>query len=276
MTIAARRAALWRVSARPLDQFPGAAAAYSLRQLSALDLDAVRLRRSSDNAEADFKASALTDGTLTTWLGGGDAFVRTWYDQSGSGRHLQQATTGFQPRLIGGVHCLFDGTNDFMQYNGTTPTSPAVSCFVVAKKVTHRTFGGIFSLLPVPLTGNSDFNRLDAGTFNQDTAASNLAFQRTNGMRLAYSGYSLGSYFLASILQRPAFNSLRLDGAAAVTDTASLSLVNSGGIIVGARFEGFVVNHGNLEVKELIIYGSNQAANETAIRDNVNAFHSVF
>lgn len=55
----------------PLDEASGAAAAYSLRNLSAsYSGDVVRVRRSSDNAELDFSASEITDGTLESWVGG--------------------------------------------------------------------------------------------------------------------------------------------------------------------------------------------------------------
>jgi len=52
-----------------LDQYTGAAAAYSLRQLSVNTTNVVRVRRSVDNAEADFTADEITDGTLTSFVG---------------------------------------------------------------------------------------------------------------------------------------------------------------------------------------------------------------
>ena len=77
-----------------LDSYSGAAAAYSLRQLSwAYGGAVVRVRRSSDNTESDFTATEVSDGTLAAWVGAGnDGFVRTWYDQSGNARHMIQAT----------------------------------------------------------------------------------------------------------------------------------------------------------------------------------------
>jgi len=52
----------------PLDT-ETAAAAYSLRNLStSYSGSVVRVRRSSDNAEADFTATEILDGTLTDWV----------------------------------------------------------------------------------------------------------------------------------------------------------------------------------------------------------------
>ena len=67
-----------------LDQYGGAAAAYSLRALSSgwLAGDVVEVRRSSDGTLQDFTASQITNGDLLTFTGAGDGFVSTWYDQT--------------------------------------------------------------------------------------------------------------------------------------------------------------------------------------------------
>jgi|DEB0MinimDraft_6_1074348.scaffolds.fasta_scaffold15705_2 hypothetical protein len=109
-----------------LADYPGAAAAYSLRLL---DTDytgsAVRVRRASDNAEQDigFDGNGDLDTTaLATFCSGTDGFVKTWYDQSGNANDATQTTTGSQPKIydsatgvvvIGGNPAvLFDGVDD--------------------------------------------------------------------------------------------------------------------------------------------------------------------
>lgn len=57
------------------------------------------VRRSSDNAVADFTYSEVTDGTLVAWVGGGnDGFVRTWYGQGGI--NAVQTSASNQPRIV--------------------------------------------------------------------------------------------------------------------------------------------------------------------------------
>jgi hypothetical protein len=120
-----------RPLARPLllDAVPGAAAAYSLRQLSnSYTGPVVTVRRSSDDAEEDFKASEIDDGTLTAFCGAGDGLVKTWHDQSGNNLDASQATSANQPKIVdsgslvteGGKAALrFDGTNDVLTVAGS-------------------------------------------------------------------------------------------------------------------------------------------------------------
>lgn len=77
------------------------------------------IRRSTDNALKDFYVDTagtnigdayLGAGTsLATWLGGGTAYVATWYDQSGLGLHVSQSTQSRQPTLVNGKP-VFDKT----------------------------------------------------------------------------------------------------------------------------------------------------------------------
>lgn len=59
-----------------------------------------RIRRSSDNAEQDFTADEITDGTLTTFTGAGDGFVVKWYDQANNGFERFNTTAGQQSRIV--------------------------------------------------------------------------------------------------------------------------------------------------------------------------------
>ena len=70
-----------------LDDYSGAAAAYSLRQLSSTySGDAIVVRRASDNTTQaiGFVDNELDTASLETFCSGTDGFVTTWYDQSGA------------------------------------------------------------------------------------------------------------------------------------------------------------------------------------------------
>jgi trimeric autotransporter adhesin len=105
------------------------AAAYSLRRLYASYTGAaIRVRRSSDNAERDigFIGEHLDVLALLVFVGNGSGFVTTWYDQSGNGRHATQATAANQPLIVingvvetqnGRPALFFDGA-DFLSFQG--------------------------------------------------------------------------------------------------------------------------------------------------------------
>jgi prepilin-type N-terminal cleavage/methylation domain-containing protein len=79
-------------------------AAYSLRKLrSSYSGAAVTVRRSSDNSTADIGFTAAGDldtAALIAFVGTGDGFVTTVYDQSGNGRNAVQGTAANQPVLV--------------------------------------------------------------------------------------------------------------------------------------------------------------------------------
>jgi hypothetical protein len=86
-----------------LDLYPNAAAAYSVRKLRTAYTGAcIRVRRSSDNAEQDigFSGNDLDTAALLAFVGSGNGFVTTWYDQSGNGLNLTQPTAGTQMRIV--------------------------------------------------------------------------------------------------------------------------------------------------------------------------------
>ncbi len=90
---------------------------------------AIRIRRSSDNTEADFGFSGndLDVAAISTFIGGGTAYVKTLYDQSGNGNHLSQTSNGNQPTLtlsgLNGKPVIHTNTSQSI-YNMTNFTPP--------------------------------------------------------------------------------------------------------------------------------------------------------
>ena len=85
-----------------LQGLPPSLCAYSVRRIGAYAGPCMRVRRSSDDAEADIGFADTGDlniAALAHHCGSGSGFVRTWYDQSGFGRNIIQATSGRQPAI---------------------------------------------------------------------------------------------------------------------------------------------------------------------------------
>lgn len=131
-----------------LDTYTGAAAAYSLRRLSiAYTGSAIRVRRASDNTELDigFNGENLNTAALTSFCSGTNGFVKTWYDQSGNGRHETQTVSSQQPKIydsIAGVvinpdnnkpSIFLDGADDGFSVNLSMPSLQRFEAFSVLK-----------------------------------------------------------------------------------------------------------------------------------------------
>jgi hypothetical protein len=125
-----------------LDTATGGVAAYGFRKLrTAYAGAAVRIRRSSDNTEADIGFGPGEDiDTLAfnTFVGSSNAFVTKWYDQVGA-NDVVQATLAKQPRIIvdgyrGKSPCIiFDPTNaTLLERAGFTGITNTMSAYHVS------------------------------------------------------------------------------------------------------------------------------------------------
>jgi len=114
-----------------LDGYAAPHRAHSLRRLlTSYTGPAIRVRRSSDNAETDIgftTAGTLDTTALLAHCGANSGYVTTWYDQSGNTRHLTQTTTASQPRIVnagtidtinGKPAVKLDGTDDILTSTG--------------------------------------------------------------------------------------------------------------------------------------------------------------
>jgi hypothetical protein len=118
--------------------------AYSLRQMKSANTTAITVRRTSDNTTQDigFSGGLLDTASLSTFVGSGSGYVTKWWDQSGNGRHLTQATTSAQPMIVnagtvvtsGGKPAVtFDGSDDVL-YTSTASlwaAGAATACSVL-------------------------------------------------------------------------------------------------------------------------------------------------
>jgi hypothetical protein len=245
----------------------GASAAYSLRDLNdkAGNNKVVRARRSSDNAEADFKAKEVADGTLVTWVGASnDGFVESWYDQSGNGNDAVQLTASSQPKIVdagalvsGGID--FDGVDDFLDTNNDETLSQPLSFFIVANQSSNGTYfqiNGSTSKLSL-ITGGSGVVSLNGGS------------------ALVTSTNITGSQKLLSGIASGSSSSIFINGIADVSGncgagpTGTNRKLRIGNLYSSSRFS-------TLKLKELIIYPSDQSANREAIETNINNQYDIY
>jgi PKD repeat protein len=273
-----------------LDAFPNAAAAYSLRKMrAAYTGSAIRVRRSSDNTEQDigFNGSNGLDTTaLTTFVGAGNGFVTTWYDQSGNGRDVTQTSSANQPQIVSSGIVVsknskpsldFDGTNDTLFRSGNFLGGSAASGFAVssfdnntraAREIIYGmqdTSGARYDFLVArqasnaasPLTQNAiDF--YVEGTFGSST------FTVTDTNQKLYS-----MIYENNVVRKLFVNTIDVNSGA-----------NNQGILddgtdfyIGSDIIGDFYIDG--KIQEVVIYNANQTANQALIETNINTYYGI-
>ena len=255
-----------------LDDYPNAAAAYSLRKL---DKDytgnAIRVRRSNDNSEQNigFVGNDLDTASLKTFVGSASGFVTVWYDQSGNARNATQTTAANQPRIInagtiqrenGDPTVFFDGSNDNM--STTHVMSYPFSTFTVSKRSTTAISA---------IIANGFISNMGAGTWGlfTENASFILRARETFNASIAdnanlFLGYSSRISNISYVgLNGSSLNSANLFGAS--TYTASTFIGGTG----GSRLMNGLIS-------EIIIYHSDLITNRNAIETNINSYYGIY
>ena len=258
-----------------LDTYTGAAAAYSLRQLRTGETEAVRVRRSSDNAEQTigFSNGELDTTALATFCGSSDGFVKTWMDQSSNGNDATQTTAANQPKI-------YDGTTGVVTYN----SKPCVEFNGSSQYLDGASHSGTaFSMLWTgKQDGTSNSNR-PFGLFADDGTTQKVGFSFDSDYSLRYDGAaSTGSLTPTTSAQILRF-ATRLNNAqtdhvnttanintttALVSITASSISIGNAGIARNTHFDGFT--------HEAIMWDSDQSSNRTNIENDINTFYSIY
>ena len=248
-----------------LDVYPSAAAAYSLRALSSSFASnaVVRVRRDSDNAELDFTATEVSDGTLLTWVGTGgtdNGFVETWYDQSGNGNDAIQLTAGSQPKIVSAGVAIVENGKPTVEFNLDT------LLFDSSINNTASTIIAIAELYGQPLLGNSGSRNF----FNP--FGTSVWFQQGGG-KDEFTGFSNAGQVLGFWYRDGSNPSDLYENGAALTRSVSgisnqVGVHDGIGTVSGRPFSG--------SLQELIIYSTDKSTNRTGIESNINNAYDIY
>jgi hypothetical protein len=271
---------VWSSYAYLLDDYSGAAAAYSLRKLrNAYTGSAIRVRRASDNTEQNigFVNNELDTSALTTFCSGTNGFVTTWYDQSGNARNATQSTAANQPQIVSSGSVIlengkpalqFDGSNDHLRFLGSTITSiNNVSLITVSGEINNGISTQFLYTIGLPTTSK----------------AMGLAYTSNENINLfAWGGADTTSTssYLNQILSFATINtvntSLSVNSTNTVTNTLTSSIsIEDSSMWISTRPQ-LVQLYLNGKCQELISYYNNQSSNRTGIETNINDFYSIY
>jgi hypothetical protein len=256
--------------------------AYSFRKLrGAYAGSAVRIRRSSDNAEAnigflgngDFNAAGAA-----AHIGGGTGFIVTWFDQSGNGIDVTQATVASQPTysatgINGKPTTSCDGTDDGLSKASVANTSLPLDTTTIMSVMLDQRVNVSQSLFAWEAT--SPTNRfLTLSPYNN----TNLYFDDGNNtsgsvtVGVTSTELSSGTGHLLEMGREDVgdFQFITVDGVEKVRTGGKTTLPTAGtaSFLIGNysayTFRGLI--------SELVIWAADLAANRSAARANITAY----
>ena len=248
-----------------LDTYSGAAAAYSLRQLSSTySGNSVRVRRASDNTEQDigFANNELDTTSLETFCSGTNGFVTTWYDQSGNANNAANATAAEQPKIVTGGSTILENSKPTLEFN---------SSFLNASTINITQPTSYFITYKYTFGANDSFSDLSDGSSRQ------LNDTSSTGKARVFSGTSFISNLSTSTNQTLRFSLFNgLNSGLALNNSA----IQSGNAGTGA-IQNLVVGRSNAlrlsgNIQEFIIYPTDESSNRTGIDTNINDHYSIY
>jgi hypothetical protein len=269
------------------DVFGGVTAYYSLRQFTEAEtLNAIRVRRSSDDTEQDigFDANGDLDSTaLLAFVGTGgtdNGFVTTWYDQSGNGNNATNSTESEQPLIVSGGTLVEENSKAALDFDGVDDNLNSVG----ADLVTGNSPYAAFTIAKSTTTVSSDYyfginaTQNGAGAGSTSTLTPEFAI-RVNG-NCIFSDSASGSQELLSLLYDGTTiqnHSLHINGtSSAVSSSAngtSPMNIASGDFRIGGW--GVTAGYLNGTIQEIIIFDSNQSSNRTGMETNIDDHFNI-
>lgn len=279
-----------------LDTYSGAAAAYSLRKLrSAYSGNCIRVRRSSGvPAEQDigFVNNVLDTASLLTFVGAGNGFVTTFYDQSGNARDMTQSTVVNQPQIVSSGSILTLNSKPTIRLLKTINQHWSNSSINVVNNASFNWVGG--------LTGSLTFWSLLFGVGNQSGtqgyAYAPLAYQTANDWNANNSviwgnGYNSGTTpkAISSGTNLYPLNTQKTT-LGILGSTTSQIYINGSAISQSVTRTSNIGNYTSMalgtnpslsegfpgDIQEFVLWGTNQNSNASGINSNTNSYWGTY
>jgi hypothetical protein len=270
--------------------------AYSFRKVVSTATLSCRVRRSSDNAEQNigFVGNDLDTASLSTFVGAGNGFITTMYEQNGSGIDLIQTNASFQFKIAdaGAVYtlngkpsCITTANDGGARYLQTTSLfNPSVitgvSVFSVTKLITQ--LGGTYASdfqysigSGVASTTGRLLEAITGGSAGNPTTYNQYVEQGLSALSTPYtSGTKLQGHLIKS-----GNNKFYINNALVGSNTNSLVTPD-----INQKLKINTLSWGvptwdsraNQYFSEILIYNSDETSNLTTIQNNINSYYAIY
>jgi hypothetical protein len=260
---------------------PTAVAYSAARRLSSTYTGSlIRVRRSSDNAEQDIGydgCNVLDESALTTFVGAGNGFVTTWYDQSGNGRNATQTVPTQQPRIIVNGVLQLEGTRPAILFDGIDDGLVAPSWGLITQPFSRHYVG-----VRKSLTQTSHW--INSAEGNPNTAEYDYAVApfdpNLNYFHAMYAGAAVGVLLLNN--ERAIFSSAYNNTSSYISKNGVLTIGFPGtqgfnGIRIGGFYNSNVFCS-NVAMQEVIVCAENNiisTCNRQTIELSQGQFYNI-
>ncbi|WGK94383.1 MULTISPECIES: putative Ig domain-containing protein [Flavobacterium] len=252
--------------------------AYSLRKLSSdYDGPAIKVRRSSDDFIMDigFDASGnLNQTSLRDFVGSSDAYIVTWYDQSGNNKDATNLIPANQPRIAsGGVIDVFNGkpviktttSSQYLDFSIAISNSLLTTNFVAGNTLASGKLVSLSSSIGVDEVSSSGFVGLSIGGSLTSTRVYLSRASIDVNSDKQYSGTSIYDGSNSTIY------------ANGIVGTSS-AITNAFAISAGRLFGGLATQFGGFSgtSSEVIIFNSAlNTSNRQTLENNQGAYYNL-
>jgi surface protein len=255
--------------APPAGDYSGLAAAYSVRRVvSSYSGPAMEVQSGSVSASIGFDSLGNLDtASLEAFAGSGDAFVKTWYDQSGNGRHAVQESASRQPRILRTGSVVLENNKpgiNFISANlcrlDSIGTWDYQTTFTVTRFYTRPAFAYIYTSKNTTQKLLSDVDGQSYRIFISNPLYSGIVPSLTN-QDFIYSLFSGSS------------SEIEVNN---VLTSGSIAIYGAGGVTIGIAGNDNASSALNGVIQELIFYSSNQSQNKNTVKTNINSYYNIF
>lgn len=257
-----------------LDTYTGAIGAYSLRKLSSsYSGDAIVVTTDGvDSQTIGFSGNDLDTATLESFAGSGDAYVSTWYDQSGNSRNFTQSTLANMPKIVSSGTTITQNSKPIVEFDGSTRYMDISS---------QQTFTDEF-FMTFAMRPTSNANAFGSLLNGQGTAQNRVLVyeNRNTSIRIAGTSYTqalgwdIGTYTNYTI-ERGSTDDIKqyFYGNVHSTDND----VNDWALLfrVGGNKNLDAIQSLHAQVSEMIFWNTDESANRVGIEENIRAFYSI-
>jgi hypothetical protein len=257
-----------------LDTYTGAIGAYSLRKLSSsYSGDAIVVTTDGvDSQTIGFSGNDLDTATLESFAGSGDAYVSTWYDQSGNSRNFTQSTFANMPKIVSSGTTITQNSKPIVEFDGSTRYMDISS---------QQTFSDEF-FMTFAIRPTSNANAYGVLLNGQGTANNRIRIYENTTTEINVKGtiftqplgWDIGTYTNYTI-ERGVSDAIKqyFYGTEHSSDSRSVNwalLFRVGGNETATTTESL-----HAQVSEMIFWNTDESANRVGIEENIRAFYSI-